>query len=183
MRAASIHGMAGMAAYMASTYKAYLGEGLGPLEWITRYKIPHPGRVAGQVCARPPAAPVCRRWSGQVGVKFIQCCGNRLGGIGATHSSVLPSSSQPLLPCLPACPPAFPGPLQVMMKATMPGTLEGILGGYRKSLEQSGRKPLCHLADKPQVGVLRVNALEGDAASEGGNAWGNCMWLPVAGLA
>jgi hypothetical protein len=70
-----------------------------------------------------------------------------------------------------------------MMKATMPGTLEGILGGYRKSLEQSGRKPLCHLADKPQVGMLRVNALEGDAASEGGNAWGNCMWLPVAGLA
>ena len=49
MRAASIHGMAGMAAYMASTYKAYLGEGLGPLSWITRYKIPHPGRVAGQV--------------------------------------------------------------------------------------------------------------------------------------
>lgn len=49
VRAASIHGMAGMAAYMASNYKAYLGEGLGPLEWITKFKIPHPGRVAGQV--------------------------------------------------------------------------------------------------------------------------------------
>ncbi|PSC71770.1 zeaxanthin epoxidase [Micractinium conductrix] len=49
VRAASIHGMAGMAAYMASTYKAYLGEGLGPLEWLTKFKIPHPGRVVGQV--------------------------------------------------------------------------------------------------------------------------------------
>lgn len=49
VRAASIHGMAGMAAYMASTYKAYLGEGLGPLEWITKFKIPHPGRVVGQI--------------------------------------------------------------------------------------------------------------------------------------
>jgi len=39
--------MAGMAAIMASTYKAYLGEGLGPLEWIKKYKIPHPGRVGG----------------------------------------------------------------------------------------------------------------------------------------
>lgn len=31
MRVAAVHGMAGMAAIMASTYKAYLGEGLGPL--------------------------------------------------------------------------------------------------------------------------------------------------------
>lgn len=49
MRAAAIHGMAGMAAFMASTYKAYLGEGLGPLSWIQKYKIPHPGRVVGQL--------------------------------------------------------------------------------------------------------------------------------------
>jgi zeaxanthin epoxidase len=49
LRAAAIHGMAGMAAFMASTYKAYLGEGLGPLESLTRFKIPHPGRVSGQV--------------------------------------------------------------------------------------------------------------------------------------
>ncbi|KIZ01704.1 zeaxanthin epoxidase [Monoraphidium neglectum] len=49
MRAAAIHGMAGMAAMMASTYKAYLGEGLGPLSWIQRWKLPHPGRVTGQV--------------------------------------------------------------------------------------------------------------------------------------
>ena len=48
-RAATIHGMAGMAAGMASTYKAYLGEGLGPLEALTQLKIPHPGRVSGQV--------------------------------------------------------------------------------------------------------------------------------------
>jgi len=48
MRAAAIHGMAGMAAVMAATYKAYLGEGLGPLSWIQRFKLPHPGRVTGQ---------------------------------------------------------------------------------------------------------------------------------------
>ena len=32
IRVAVIHGMARMAALMASTYKAYLGVGLGPLE-------------------------------------------------------------------------------------------------------------------------------------------------------
>jgi len=48
LRVAAIHGMAGMAAFMASTYKAYLGEGLGPLSWLTDLHIPHPGRVAGQ---------------------------------------------------------------------------------------------------------------------------------------
>jgi zeaxanthin epoxidase len=48
VRAAAIHGMAGMAAFMASTYKAHLGEGLGPLEWIKKFRIPHPGRVGGQ---------------------------------------------------------------------------------------------------------------------------------------
>jgi hypothetical protein len=39
---------AGFAAIMASTYKAYLGEGLGPLEWIKQFHIPHPGRVIGR---------------------------------------------------------------------------------------------------------------------------------------
>lgn len=39
---------AGFAAIMASTYKAYLGEGLGPLEWIKQFQIPHPGRVIGR---------------------------------------------------------------------------------------------------------------------------------------
>ena len=34
-----------MAAIMASTYKAYLGEGLGPLSFIKELRIPHPGRV------------------------------------------------------------------------------------------------------------------------------------------
>lgn len=33
---------------MASTYKAYLGEGMGPLKpFLTQFKIPHPGRVGG----------------------------------------------------------------------------------------------------------------------------------------
>lgn len=25
---------------------------MGPLEWITKFKIPHPGRVVGQVTGR-----------------------------------------------------------------------------------------------------------------------------------
>ena len=49
VRASTIHGMAGMAAFMASNYKAYLGEGFPePLASLTKLKIPHPGRVAGQ---------------------------------------------------------------------------------------------------------------------------------------
>ncbi|CAL5187891.1 unnamed protein product [Lathyrus oleraceus] len=47
LRVAIIHGMARMAALMASTYKAYLGVGLGPLEFLTKFRIPHPGRVGG----------------------------------------------------------------------------------------------------------------------------------------
>ncbi|KAK7331073.1 hypothetical protein VNO77_25285 [Canavalia gladiata] len=48
LRVAIIHGMARMAALMASTYKAYLGVGLGPLEFLTNFRIPHPGRVGGR---------------------------------------------------------------------------------------------------------------------------------------
>ena len=46
LRSSAIHGLAGMAAVAASTYKAYMGEGLGPLSWIQQYKIPHFGRVS-----------------------------------------------------------------------------------------------------------------------------------------
>lgn len=45
LRASTIHGLAGMAAIAASTYKAYLGEGLGPLSFLKQLRIPHPGRV------------------------------------------------------------------------------------------------------------------------------------------
>ncbi|KAL8167638.1 hypothetical protein V2J09_009137 [Rumex salicifolius] len=48
LRVAAIHGMARMAAIMASTYKAYLGDGLGPLSILTKLRIPHPGRVGGR---------------------------------------------------------------------------------------------------------------------------------------
>ena len=54
MRASTIHGLAGSAAIMASTYKAYLGEGLGAFgERLLPLKIPHPGKV------RHPAPPAC----------------------------------------------------------------------------------------------------------------------------
>ncbi|XP_042030989.1 zeaxanthin epoxidase, chloroplastic-like [Salvia splendens] len=48
LRVAIIHGLARMAAIMASTYKAYLGVGLGPLSFLTQFRIPHPGRVGGR---------------------------------------------------------------------------------------------------------------------------------------
>ncbi|KAH7425589.1 hypothetical protein KP509_11G061100 [Ceratopteris richardii] len=48
LRVGAIHGMARMAAIMASTYKPYLGVGLGPLEFLTNLRIPHPGRVGGR---------------------------------------------------------------------------------------------------------------------------------------
>jgi len=34
--------------YFCTCVQAYLGEGLGPLSWLTDLRIPHPGRVAGQ---------------------------------------------------------------------------------------------------------------------------------------
>ncbi|PIN25232.1 Zeaxanthin epoxidase [Handroanthus impetiginosus] len=49
LRVAIIHGLARMAAIMASTYKAYLGVGLGPLSFLTKFRIPHPGRVGGRI--------------------------------------------------------------------------------------------------------------------------------------
>ncbi|KAK5775277.1 hypothetical protein PVK06_043150 [Gossypium arboreum] len=48
LRVAIIRGMARMAAIMALTYKAYLGVGLGPLSFLTKFRIPHPGRVGGR---------------------------------------------------------------------------------------------------------------------------------------
>ncbi|KAK7367540.1 hypothetical protein VNO80_09553 [Phaseolus coccineus] len=48
LRVAIVHGMARMAALMATTYKAYLGVGLGQLEFLTKFRIPHPGRVGGR---------------------------------------------------------------------------------------------------------------------------------------
>ncbi|CAI0430219.1 unnamed protein product [Linum tenue] len=47
LRVAIIHGMARMAAIMATTYRPYLGIGLGPLSFLTKFRIPHPGRVGG----------------------------------------------------------------------------------------------------------------------------------------
>ena len=49
LRVGTIHGMARLAAEMASTYKAYLGEGLGPLSFIEKLHIPHPGSASGKL--------------------------------------------------------------------------------------------------------------------------------------
>ncbi|XP_050372405.1 zeaxanthin epoxidase, chloroplastic isoform X1 [Argentina anserina] len=61
LRVAIIHGMARMAAIMASTYKAYLGVGLGPLSFLTKFRIPHPGRVGGRVFI-DKAMPLMLSW-------------------------------------------------------------------------------------------------------------------------
>ncbi|KAJ7526451.1 hypothetical protein O6H91_16G007200 [Diphasiastrum complanatum] len=61
MRVGAIHGMARMAAIMASTYKPYLGEGLGFLSILTKLRIPHPGRVGGQFFIRI-AMPIMLNW-------------------------------------------------------------------------------------------------------------------------
>ncbi|KAL9245795.1 hypothetical protein vseg_019403 [Gypsophila vaccaria] len=61
LRVAVIHGMARMAAIMASTYKAYLGVGLGPLSFLEKLRIPHPGRVGGRVFISQ-AMPLMLSW-------------------------------------------------------------------------------------------------------------------------
>ena len=62
VRAASIHGMARMAAYMACTYKAYLGEGLGPLEGEHAYSSSWEGayRVVGGGCGGQGGGRACQ---------------------------------------------------------------------------------------------------------------------------
>ncbi|XP_020572335.1 zeaxanthin epoxidase, chloroplastic-like [Phalaenopsis equestris] len=49
LRVAVIYGLARMAANMASTYRPYLGVGLGPFSFLTKFKIPHPGRIGGRL--------------------------------------------------------------------------------------------------------------------------------------
>jgi len=48
IRVAIICGLARMAALMATTYRPYLGVGLGPFSFLTKFRIPHPGRVGGR---------------------------------------------------------------------------------------------------------------------------------------
>lgn len=61
VRVAVIYGMARMAANMASTYRPYLGVGLGPLSFLTKFKIPHPGRVGGRFIIKY-AMPLMLSW-------------------------------------------------------------------------------------------------------------------------
>ncbi|CAO2830885.1 unnamed protein product [Amaranthus hypochondriacus] len=61
LRVAVIHGLARMAAIMATTYKAYLGVGHGPLSFLTKFRIPHPGRVGGRVFITP-VMPLMLSW-------------------------------------------------------------------------------------------------------------------------
>ncbi|KAF9599966.1 hypothetical protein IFM89_002001 [Coptis chinensis] len=61
VRVAVIYGMARMAAVMASTYKPYIGVGLGPLSFLTKFRIPHPGRVGGRFFI-DIGMPLMMRW-------------------------------------------------------------------------------------------------------------------------
>lgn len=59
LRVGAIHGLARMAAVMASTYKAYFGEGLGFLEkWLMSLRIPHPGKVGGRFVIKYTMPPM-----------------------------------------------------------------------------------------------------------------------------
>jgi len=48
LRTTAIHGMARMAATMASAYRPFLDVGLGPLSFLAKLQIPHPGRSGGR---------------------------------------------------------------------------------------------------------------------------------------
>lgn len=48
LRTGVIHRMARMAAIMASSYRPYLGVGLGPLSFLAKLRIPHPGTIGGR---------------------------------------------------------------------------------------------------------------------------------------
>nr|GMD56808.1 zeaxanthin epoxidase [Ipomoea batatas] len=48
VRVGIIHGLARMAALMATTYKTYLDVGHGSLSFLTNFRIPHPGTVGGR---------------------------------------------------------------------------------------------------------------------------------------
>ncbi|GMP25142.1 hypothetical protein CsSME_00002148 [Camellia sinensis var. sinensis] len=65
LRVTVIHGLARMAAIMVSTYKAYLGVGLGPLSFLTKFRIPHPGRVGGRFFYRP-----CNAYNVELGPRW-----------------------------------------------------------------------------------------------------------------
>ncbi|KAG8384381.1 hypothetical protein BUALT_Bualt04G0112200 [Buddleja alternifolia] len=77
LRVAIIHGLARMAAIMASTYKAYLGVGLGPLSFLTKFRIPHPGRVGGRFFV-DIAMPLMLSWvlggnGSKLEGRYLQC--------------------------------------------------------------------------------------------------------------
>lgn len=129
---------------MASTYKAYLGEGLGPLEFITQAKIPHPGRVAGQVGTLsfsfiPGPFAVHASWKACHAFGMLYCT------LGRPFASIAAASTAAGKYHLTST--AF-AHSQVMMKATMPGVLDWVLGGYLSSLHEA-RVPACRLEDKP----------------------------------
>eukprot|EP01018_Ginkgo_biloba_P033279 Gb_34927 [translate_table: standard] len=63
LRVFLVHGMSRMAAKMASNYKSkpYLGDGLGPLSFLTNLRIPHPGRDVGRYILQI-GTPMMLRW-------------------------------------------------------------------------------------------------------------------------
>ncbi|PKI39433.1 hypothetical protein CRG98_040191 [Punica granatum] len=60
-RVAIIHGIARMSSTMLSSYSAYLGEGLGPLSFLTKFRIRHPVMVGGRFLA-DIAMPLIVSW-------------------------------------------------------------------------------------------------------------------------
>ena len=156
-RASTIHGLAGMAAIMASTYKAYLGEGLGPLSFIKELRIPHPGRV------RQPEPDHAVGGSRHAVLQTSLCCfaALLLGAImycASCHQRAqeLAAQAQPLERLSEKYPEALLAlPLQVggyfAMNMMMPMMLGWVLGGNISQLRRTDRIPACRLGDAPKA--------------------------------
>lgn len=147
LRASTIHGLAGMAAIMASTYKAYLGEGLGPLSWIQRFKIPHPGRV--RVLPHAMLSLVSKIGCSAVSYWALSCevlneaCVQFTCLAVAHHPQLLKSRFSRAMRHL-----QVGGYLA--MNLTMPTMLSWVLGGNVQAFAGSDRNPHCVIAEKPK---------------------------------
>ena len=160
MRASSIHGLAGMAAIMASTYKAYMGEGLGDFgKWLMKFKIPHFGKVRHSLLP----ATWCIAWtqhepdSCRIPTPPASAAASLLPRISLQfwtwlawcHYSSRRCTASLRLTALASLLRQVGG--KVAMDLTMPTMLAWVLGGNANKLRFQDRAPHCRLPDKPKT--------------------------------
>ena len=160
LRVSAVHGLAGMAAIMASTYKAYLGEGLGPLSWIQKFKIPHPGRVSRWLAASQMNACLSYVMSWTRLLTHTHCSFTctlpaavlqpfRLPAV--PHQRAVRPASTALLLWGELCEPVWQVGGYLAMNLAMPTMLGWVLGGNVQNLSQKDRLPYCNLNEKPKA--------------------------------